>query len=335
MKKILSIALGFIISFVFLAIVIKQMDFAKVAQSFKSVKLWHITLIVLITSCDLTLRGLKWRLLLQPSRNIGWFKVTKLATIGLALNNVLPFRLGEVARSVLCSGKHKIPLITVLSTIIVERMVDLLSLAIIFLLATYLMPVSSVIAEIKPLALILVVCLITGFTMLVSADNLIKKFPRINVLLEEYPKIGKLVKEIIIGAKAFKNPKKALLIILYGIGLWTVSAMSYLVAGFAFGFQPALTYGKALIAVCTTAIAASIPSMPGYFGTFELAIQKLLSLWGYDPNLSLAYAAFVHISVYLVMTLFGLIFLYQTGTSIAQVWNNFAAKAQKAEEDVK
>src|SRR5690606_21146000 len=80
-------------------------------------------------------RAQRWAVILRPIAPLGQREAASLLTIGLAANNVLPARTGEIVRAVLLKRQRGISGFAVLATIIVERIMDGLVLAL-FLAAT-------------------------------------------------------------------------------------------------------------------------------------------------------------------------------------------------------
>ena len=69
------------------------------------------------------MRGLAWRTLLREKAS--YRDVFLTLSEGYLLNNVLPFRLGELGRAFLLGRKANLGFMEVLSTIVIERVLDL------------------------------------------------------------------------------------------------------------------------------------------------------------------------------------------------------------------
>ncbi|MDD4004131.1 MAG: lysylphosphatidylglycerol synthase transmembrane domain-containing protein [Elusimicrobiaceae bacterium] len=326
MKKQLSIAVGFLLSAGLLFLVLRQLDYKMVAQAYAHVKMWHVLVLALAVMADLAVRGLRWKLLVSPVVDAPAFTMIKLETIGLAMNNVLPLRLGELARTTIGAGVLKIPFVTLLSTIVVERALDTISLGVIFVLAARFASGLELVQRYGAAVWVLLGAMLAGLAALVFMDVLIERNTVVRGLAGRFPRLGGLARRIAVGAEALRKPRLAALILFLGFGLWAVNAFGYYWGAKAMGIEPAVGYGRAMLVLCTSAIAVSVPAMPGYFGTFELAIQRIMMAWGVDKDLSFAYAAFMHINIYIVMTLLGVIFLYQTGHSLGGVWKRLSGR---------
>ena len=82
-----------------------------------------------------------------------------------------------------------------------------------------------------------------------------------------------------------------------------------------------------MVLLFSVAAAASVPGVPGGFGNYEFAIVKVAGSWGVDREVASAYALGAHLLGYMVVTVVGLIFVYQMGQSIGKVWAQFSGKS--------
>ena len=116
MKRKLSIATGLAVSAAFLWLACRHVDFHALAAILAGIEPAPLLLVVIGVCAELLIRGVKWRLLLAPSGPVRAWDTTRIEAAGLALNNVLPLRLGEVARAAFAANYFKLPIATILST---------------------------------------------------------------------------------------------------------------------------------------------------------------------------------------------------------------------------
>ena len=326
MRKKISIFAGFALSIFLIYFAVRRVDFRSVLATYGKVAVWQIAALALLAVCDLFIRGLRWKLLIAPCRNAGVFTMTKLETIGLALNNVLPLRLGEIARAAIGAPLVNVPFFTLIATIVVERVLDTFSMAVIFLIAIQLGGGISWIKDYSGVIWMLLGGVAAGLGLLIFLDELLVHSKSFSGALDRFPRFGRFVRQIATGAEALRNFKLAVPIICLGLALWLLNAFEFYLAARSLHLNPALSYLNSVIVWGVGAIAVSLPAMPGYFGTWDIAIQRAVSAWGIDPATGLAYAAYIHITLYIVMTSLGIIFLYQTGNSLGGVWKNMGGK---------
>ncbi len=124
-KTIVSLLIGAL--FIYLAI--RGVDLAAVTQSIGKVNLWVVSAYVGVFFLVHLSRIFRWGLLLRPLGNIGFSRLFTVASVGFMALMLLPLRLGEFARPLLVAEKGKIRISAAFATIVVERVIDALSMA--------------------------------------------------------------------------------------------------------------------------------------------------------------------------------------------------------------
>ncbi len=321
MNRKISILLGVAFSAVFLGLAARSVDISAFKGVYAKINPFEIVCIAAVMVGEIFLRGVRWKLLLIPACRAKLSDTFRLETIGLALNNVLPLRLGEVGRATLGGQIMGMPFLTCLSSIMVERALDVFSLFMVFMIVSR-GSTEGWAADYRVLAWILLAAVFFGILFMVFSDYIIKKSPTAASLLEKFPKAGKVTRQLAAGAGALRNWKTAAAILILGFSIWFIDAYVYYFTGRVIGIDPWINYRQALTLLCFAAASGIMPAVPGYFGTYEYAMVKVLNGWGISETIGMAYAGFLHITMYIVVTGLGVIFLYQTGHSLSGVWNS-------------
>ena len=91
---------------------------------------WLLILAAFIQILHLILRSLRWRILLEPQKKgIGYYNLLSTVSIGYLVTMLLPGRIGEVLRPILLANRENISKTGSLATILLERLMDALSVA--------------------------------------------------------------------------------------------------------------------------------------------------------------------------------------------------------------
>src|SRR5262245_29263171 len=79
---------------------------------------------------SILLRALRWRVLMQPIDGVGVGRLFGLLNVAYFVNNLVPLAMGDIARAYLVSELGSISTTRALSTVVVERVMDVLTLLI-------------------------------------------------------------------------------------------------------------------------------------------------------------------------------------------------------------
>jgi uncharacterized protein (TIRG00374 family) len=251
--------------------------------------------------------------------------------IGYLVNNFIPSG-GEIARPYALGKLENIPVSSSLATVIVERVLDVLTLlllVIFILIYNY----DSLISNFPWLETAVIVALIfsvigIGFLIVLSmktefAFKLIKKFTSILP-----KKIADTIETLIIafieGLLVIKNPQNYLKILVGTVLLWFAYTMQYYIPFYAFNMAGtySLTVMSALILNSILAIGIMIP-VPGGMGTYHtFCIKALTGLFFVDTTLAAAYATVTHAVGLIGITAIGLVFFLKDNMKLSNITQN-------------
>ena len=329
MKAKVSILAGFVVGAALLWLALRNVEFGKLAGIYSRADALYLVPVALVLLLEVFFRGARWRLLLAPSNpEVRLLDAFRLEAAGLALNNVLPLRLGELARATFAARLFRVPLVTVLATILVERLLDVIVLFLMFAVAAYFGGLSGGLLEYRHYLWTLVGLLAAGMTALIFADELVSH-AWFAGLFARVPWLRTLFERVAMGVKGFHSFGAGALILLLAALQWLMDALIFFLVARAFGLGGLMDGFKSVALVFAGAAAASVPGMPGFFGNYELVLTRVLVGWGVPRETGFAYVSYSHVAVYLFMTLLGVFFIYQMGHSVGKVWGEFSASVKK------
>jgi len=133
MRKALSFGVFVLLGGVFFALFLYKSDLGKVWGHVKTAR-WDFLLLGMTSNIlSILVRVWRWRLFLAPAKKDSSWKVLTVATFGgYFISTVLPGRLGEVIRPLYAAAREGIPRVTCLTTAVVERFLDMLTLLVLF-----------------------------------------------------------------------------------------------------------------------------------------------------------------------------------------------------------
>ncbi len=313
-KRILP---GLAISVVALAVVFYFADLSQVIEALRLADYRLVFLVVLSTLGWLGFRAILWRTLLLEQATLRQTFLT--VNEGYLINNVLPLRLGEVARAFLLSRKAPPGFLQVFSTVIIERALDML-MAAGLLLSTLPFVVNAswaMQAAIGAGGLVLV-GLAVLYLLARYPDWVVRQF---KVIARRWPTVDRVGSEqlsvFLSGLSVLTDGKRFLRAIFWLILNWSVALFQYFVLLRAFYPQAKLLWAAFSLGVVP--LGAAAPSSPGALGVLEASMVGALSVFGLDASTALAIAITGHAINYLVTGVIGIYALVLDGVQISRV----------------
>ena len=279
---------------------------------------WLLPLILIVGVLDIGIRAWRWRILLSQAVSAPAGDIFRFSAIGLAVNNLLFARLGELLRAVLAARKLKISLATTLASIVVERTLDLAALLTLFVAASFTLPglASPSLCRGGIFALIAVVA---ALVFLILAERTLEPGGWAERSLRSWPKLHEIVGHLALGAAVLRRPRALLPVVGLSLSLWAIDAAVFWLGAFALGLEGIIDYPRSILILAWAGAGASIPAAPGAIGTFEAMVKSIVVEMGAAPHEAFAYALFLHITTYLIVTGIGLVFLYREGLSLGGI----------------
>ena len=329
MKAKISIIAGFLVGAVLLYFAFRNIDLKNLAAIYGRADSFFIIPFVITMLLELLCRAVRWRLLLNPAKQVRLWDAFRLEAAGLALSNILPLRLGEIARGTFGGRIFAIPMLTVFSTILVERALDVVVLLFMFAGAAYFGGITGGFMKYDEMLWLLLAGVAASLGALIFSDEIIAH-AWFSGFFAGYPRLRGVFERVAMGVKGFHSFKSGVLIMLFAALQWSMDALNCYWIGRAFNLEGTINAARSVALIFTGAVAASVPGMPGYFGNYEYAVMRVLASWGVAKDIGFAYASYMHVLGYILITLIGVFFVYQMGNSLGRVWGEFSSgKASK------
>ena len=306
--------------------VLRDTSIGEITSHLRRARPAPLVLAVALATATFVIRAIRWHTLLRrpdggPVPPMALWHAT---AVGFMANNTLPFRLGEVIRSYAVGRLGGVSLASGLSSIAVERALDLLTLVglLVFALFRSGIPGETEIRGSRLDALALRAAALCAVIFLAALGVVL--FPRLaeRIIrrLVPFPRLADrlvtLIEALRAGLQVLRDPRRLLTAATWSLALWLVNAASFFVAFAAFGIQ--VDFAGALLVQTLLAFGVAAPSTPGYFGVFELVTAAALALFGVPYSLGVAYGATYHVTTFVPIVLLGFWSLTRTGLSLRE-----------------
>ncbi len=332
MKRIWQLLIGFLISAFFIYLALPGLHLSEVTASLRSANYWWIVPGVAIYFVGLWARSWRWHYTLRHLKEIPLRRLYPLICIGYFGNNVYPFRAGEVIRSYVLKQQEDIPISSSLATVIIERVFDGLVMLIFVFLALPFSPALP--SGYRNLVVLLTVLLIgaTGvFVWMATQPTFMRSVygwcssHLLPTLLR--PRIDAFYERFMVGLQSLSSRYDVLMIFGTSIVIWLMETVKYWFVMHAFDFQ--VSFLVLMLMNGLVNLATTLPSAPGYIGTFDTPGIETLASFGVERNLAASYTFTLHAALWLPVTLVGAYYFWR-----AQLhWDDFTrAEAQSVNQ---
>jgi uncharacterized membrane protein YbhN (UPF0104 family) len=241
-------------------------------------------------------RAERWyQILDRAAIGLGRAASYRLTVVGYMGNNILPARGGDLLRVLLLHAVARAPRRTALGTVVAERLLDVIALALIFVVVGI-----GVVREVAmPGGRSLAIGSLAALALFAAAAFVIARAGPLERMRD-------FVRPVL-GAPRNLASGHGVALLGLSVVLWALEALVYFAVARAVGLD--LDPFGALYLVALTNLFALVPAAPGYIGTFDAAVVFGARTLGADGSEAVAYLLLLRFVLFVPITLVGLVFL--------------------------
>lgn len=331
MRRTVCLLLGTVSSILLLFLIFRKVDLRETASTLTMIRYIYLGPAVVTLLLTFVVKAFRWRVLLEPVDRMPVRSLFPAIMIGYFSNYFLPVNSGELVRAFVLGHsptvganaparqEKSLSNSTILGTILVERMLDVLILIGFLLVAFIVWPLPG---WVRSMALFVAVALAGGwwFLWLVlwqrgRADRVVR------FILERTTsplarRVVQVSNRFLDGLKTLRSNRAMAWATLLTLLLWSFSAITFYLVGQAFGL--ALPLAAYCVPVAVVNLGAVIPALPGRVGTLEALCVSSLGLFAVESDVGLAFAVVMRV-LYLVPIVWGWFHLYRTGFHLLDI----------------
>ena len=332
--------LGLTISAVFVYISLKGIDLDKAWDALQGANYWWLVPAVAVYFLAVWARAWRWHYLLRPLKRISLRTMFPIVVIGYMGNNIYPARIGELLRAYVLKRKEEVRVSASLATVVVERVFDgVVMLGFVIFNLPALAAVSGdsgYVGSIEQVA-------IWGtavFAGALAAFLLAAMFPHQSLgLFHRFaaPLIPErfrnravgLVVDFWTGLESLRSPASIFMVFATSVVIWLLETVKYWFVMHAFSFS--VPFFSLMLMNGIVNLATTIPSAPGYVGTFDAPGIAVLKAFGVEGGLAASYTLVLHVALWLPITALGLYYFGKESLSWSSLETELAEVRQANE----
>jgi len=330
-NKSVRIAVSLVLMVILLAVFLWNVDFGEVAEAIAGADLLDLVAASAIALFAYWLRALRWQFILLPVARVRHSSVVLTTAVGYAALSLLPARMGDLIRPILLARRERIPASASLASILTERVFDLWTVVLFFLVFIIWPPEMTNLddqarrsLEVLSFSGYLVGAgLVIGTLVLLGLFRYQEKFVEILARPVGWIKkswqqpVENFFRHFLDGLRVLQRPRDLLITVIASIAMWYVIFWQVRMTLIAFDVD--LPLRAAYLLVTLAVIGLAVPT-PGGVGGFHKATQVGMTMFfGIGLNKATGIAIAYHAICFLPITIVGLLCLPLLGVNLRQV----------------
>ena len=272
-KKTIRTYFGLIIGLIFIAFILKNIDIHKSIEAVKHLNFVYVVLMIPLYYSSFLFRALRWKAILAENKKIKLNSFLNSILRGWAVNSIVPARGGEIYRAHHFGKKENLSRITILASIVLERIFDGIVL---FLILFFLVSFVYSNKKLFGVAVVAGIVFVGVFSGLLLISKFYKntfiqeKFCSITAPLKKYKifhKINSLITSFMTGLDVFNAPVLILKAFLFTILVWLCEGATLFLLIKGFGYSIGLV--GSLFVLSIVAFVSLIPGGPAALGPLQ------------------------------------------------------------------
>jgi glycosyltransferase 2 family protein len=276
-----------------------------VGRALAGARYWLLVPALALYFAGVGVRAVRWRRLLLPVAAIPSRRLFPVVVIGYMANDVLPARLGEVVRCYVLRRREGVPTSTGLGTVLLERVMDGVTMLAFMALALPFLPFSAALYRLLVGAAAVFGAAVAVLVLLATRPGLAARVAEATTRFLPAGPRGRLrgfALAFFGGLAALGGAGATLRIFALSCAAWLLEAGVYSLLMLAFPMAPSLPL--ALLTVAVVSLGTILPSSPGFVGVYDFPGRSVLAQFGV-PAAALADVLVVHAALVLPVTLLG------------------------------
>ena len=326
-RKTIWLIIAVAISGFFVWLALRGLELDKVWANIISANFYWLIPSIAVYFVAVWVRTWRWDYMLRPLKHIPVRRLFPVVVIGYMGNNVYPFRGGEVLRSFVLYKREEIPMSASLATVVVERVFDGLVMLIFVFVALPLSPIPGDNESVRNLVFIASIAFFIAMIIFFILASMPKRFHALaewglgltGKLLTDKSKsqILGMLDNFLSGLESLRSFRNVMMIFFTSVIIWLLETVKYWFVMHAFNFE--VSFFALMLMNGVVNLATTLPSAPGYVGTFDTPGIEVLQLYGIPKEIAAAYTLVLHAALWFPITALGAYYMIREGLRWADI----------------
>jgi uncharacterized protein (TIRG00374 family) len=307
--------------FILLMGIFSLSGYSEVYETLKKASFYYVLLGFVAIAMSFFMRTWRWSVLLRTSGYVAPRSILfKSLMFGYLLNYLLPARAGDIARGASLKSTENIPLGISLTTIVIERAMDMFTLSLLLCAGALLLSRSTAVLTLAGISLTIAFMLLMMLFFAYRYDSFISR-----KLGKRIPPIEGFINNMKEGLRSiYSNPSALILSILISLPVWFLEISGTYLAAFAIGYP--IPFSLAAVAGIMSFVSQTIPITPAGIGIYEGTMAGVFVLFGVPLSTGVSLALVDHFVRGMVTIIFGMISTVHLGFASREYFVNTGSR---------
>jgi uncharacterized protein (TIRG00374 family) len=329
MPSRLRAALVLLLTVGLLAFFLRGVDLRAVWAETRHANGWLLALAVCMTMATYALRAFRWQYLLASIGPARFSTAYRTTVIGFAASFLLPARPGEVLRPYLLARQEHLPPTAAFATIILERLLDLVTVLLLFGVFVLLVEPAALSGDpalytrVKTGGLIAAGGAVAGLVVFFILAGHPERLGQLALKIERVlparlaHMVARLVETFAQGLAVMRQPARLAVSLLLSFPLWLSIAAGIWITSRAFHMTFGFLGSFLVMTLLVVGVAMPTPGQVGGFhAMYKVAVVEFL---GVAPATAVGAAIVLHAVSFVPVTILGLYFMAREGLSLSDI----------------
>jgi uncharacterized protein (TIRG00374 family) len=323
--------LGVAISAFFLYLALRELDLRAVWHLIRYGSYWWLIPSVTIYFFGVWARTWRWHYMLRSIKPIPTRRLFPVVCIGYMGNNIYPARIGELLRAYVLKRKEGVAIGASLATILVERIFDGVTMLLFVFIGLPLVP--AIPADWRNFVIVFSLlffgALVVFFVLAASPKyaQLVYNWVIDHLLPQRFREpVRGFADRFMEGLYFLRSGRDVFMIFVTSLVIWLAETGKYWFVMQAFDFE--VSFFVLMLMNGVVNLFTTIPSAPGYIGTFDTPGIKVLEAFGVNSETAAAYTLVLHAALWLPITLLGAFYMWRESIT----WTDFGEASRMLQE---
>jgi glycosyltransferase 2 family protein len=331
-KNAIRLLVGVAVSGICLYFATRGTDWSSVGRVLAQAKLGWMLVAAAFAVTAIVVRAQRWRVLLRPVADVPLGASFSATAIGFGATAVLPLRLGEIVRPALLARRVGIGIGPALSSVVLERIFDLLFVILCFLALSMVRTLDPNVQRAAIVlgsgAAVVFVAMLVAVRRRAFAERLVAGMLGIlPVRLRDA--LSPIVTGLFDGLAGLGDVTTVVKVIAYSAVIWTLNGLPFMFSLVALDIDVPLV-AASLAGVVVVSAFVMLPQAPGFLGTWQLGCVEALKIFDVPEAVAFSFSLLTWALTMLVTISLGGICLAREDLSVRQLLDTTDGTTERA-----